>query len=114
MIGLEDRLLAESVPQLIWVTDADGSVEYVNRQYIEYAGYTPEELCGQTEWRKALHPDDLARCLRDWRSATTTGVGFETEYRLRRASDSTWRWHLTRALPFKDSHGHVVKWVGTC
>jgi PAS domain S-box-containing protein len=114
MIGDEDRLLAEALPQLIWITDPDGSVIYVNRRYIEYTGYSLEELCGPTEWRKALHPDDLERCLADWHTATRSGTGYETEYRLRRAADATWRWHLARALPVKDDAGRVLRWVGTC
>jgi septal ring factor EnvC (AmiA/AmiB activator) len=36
------------------------------------------------------------------------------EYRFRRASDGTYRWHLGRAVPIKDSNGSVVKWFGTC
>jgi PAS domain S-box-containing protein len=106
--------LAEAVPQLIWVTDASGAVVYVNRKYEEYTGYALAELCGLTAWRKALHPDDLERCISDWISATTTGSGYETEYRLRRASDASWRWHLTRALPIHDDAGQLVNWFGTC
>ncbi|HEY5951403.1 MAG TPA: ATP-binding protein [Kofleriaceae bacterium] len=112
--GTEYQLLAETLPQLIWVADADGSVEYVNQRYIDYTGYVRDELCGMSEWRKALHPDDLVRCLRDWETAMATGTGFETEYRLLRASDSTWRWHLTRACPVTDEHGRVARWFGTC
>jgi PAS domain S-box-containing protein len=114
MIGTEYRLVAEAVPQLIWVTDENGAVEYVNQKYVEYTGYRPEQLLGQTAWRKALHPDDLERCLLDWQTATATGMEFETEYRLRRASDGSWRWHLTRALAVKDGDGRVRKWMGTC
>jgi PAS domain S-box-containing protein len=109
-----DYLLAEALPQLIWVTDADGSVEYVNSKYEEYTGYSCAELRGHTEWRKALHPDDLERCLRAWQTATKTETVFETEYRLRRVCDGAWRWHLTRALPVRDPQGRIVKWFGTC
>ncbi len=114
MVGAEYRLLAEAVPQLVWVADGEGAVVYVNQKYIEYAGFTFDELCGQTEWRKSLHPDDLARCLTDWGTATENGVPYETEFRLRRASDNTWRWHLVRALPIKDDAGTIVQWIGTC
>jgi PAS domain S-box-containing protein len=108
------ELLAEAVPQLIWVTDAAGAVVYVNRKFVEYTGYTLVQVCGQTAWRKAIHPDDLERCLRDWTSATTTGSCYETEYRVRRASDASWRWHLSRGLPIRDDHGAIVNWFGTC
>lgn len=114
MLGAEYRLLADAVPQLVWVTDGDGAVVYVNQQYAAYTGFAAAELCGQTEWRKALHPDDLERCLADWRAAMTNGSGYETEYRLRRASDGSWRWHLARALPIRDERGAIVKWIGTC
>jgi len=114
MVGTEYRLVAEALPQLIWVTDEQGAVEYVNRRFVEYSGYASEDLLGQTAWRKALHPDDLERCLNDWRIATTSGEPFETEYRLRRASDGCWRWHLGRAQPVKDERGRVLQWVGTC
>jgi PAS domain S-box-containing protein len=114
MIGTEYRLVAEALPQLIWVTDEHGAVEYVNRGFIEYTGYVAEDLLGQTAWRKALHPEDLERCLRDWEGATASGVPFDTEYRLRRAADGSWRWHLGRALPIKDDQGRVLRWIGTC
>ncbi|HSD87999.1 MAG TPA: ATP-binding protein [Kofleriaceae bacterium] len=114
MVGTEYRLVAEALPQLIWVTDEQGAVEYVNRRFVEYSGYASEDLLGQTAWRKTLHPDDLERCLNDWRIATTSGEPFETEYRLRRASDGCWRWHLGRAQPVKDDRGRVLQWIGTC
>ena len=114
MIGTEYRLVAEALPQLVWVTDEDGAVEYVNQKFVEFTGYQAELLLGQTAWRKAVHPDDLERCLINWRAATATGMEFETEYRLRRASDASWRWQLARALPNKDERGHVLGWIGTC
>ena len=113
VLGMEYRRLADLLPQLIWVTDGAGSTEYVNQRFVEYTGYPAEELCGQTEWRKVLHPDDLERCLRDWTAAIATGTSYETEYRLRRASDATWRWHLARGLPIKDERDRIVKWLGT-
>jgi PAS domain S-box-containing protein len=114
MLGPEYRLVTEALPQLIWVTNEEGAVEYVNQQFVEYTGYRPEQLIGPTAWRKALHPDDLERCLVDWTTATANEQPFETEYRLRRARDESWRWHLTRAVPVKDDHGRVLKWIGTC
>ncbi len=114
MVGNEYRLLAEAVPQLIWVTDADGRIEYFNQKFVEYTGFSLEALPGPTAWCKVLHPDDLERCLGPWITGRTTKNEYETEYRLRRASDASWRWHLTRAVPVKDREGRVLKWIGTC
>jgi PAS domain S-box-containing protein len=106
-------LVAEAVPQLLWVTDADGRVEYVNQRFIEYSGTPSEDLLGDTAWRTVLHPDDLERCLAAWNTAMAAETVYETEYRLRRASDSMWRWHLARAMPVRDAEGRVEKWFGT-
>ncbi len=39
---------------------------------------------------------------------------YEIEYRLKRASDGAYRWHLDRAVPVRDQSGRVVKWFGAC
>ncbi len=70
----------------------------------------------QTEgsgWGNVLHPDDLQLCIERWSRAYQTGNSYEIEYRFKRASDGTYRWHLGRALPMKNENGEIVQWVGT-
>jgi PAS domain S-box-containing protein len=59
-----------------------------------------------------IHPDDRQPTVDRWRSAIASGGEYEMEYRLKR-NDGVYRWHLGRALPFKDSSGHIMKWFGT-
>src|SRR5439155_364090 len=59
------------------------------------------------------HPDDLGRMLERWQTALATGQPYENELRLQRASDGSYRWHLTRAVPMTDRSGAVVKWYGS-
>src|SRR5581483_2487052 len=71
----------------------------------------------QTEgwgWRAVLHPDDVQPCIDVWSAAVERDEPYEIEYRLRRASDGVYRWHLGRALPVRDALGQIVKWFGTC
>jgi PAS domain S-box-containing protein len=109
----ELRLLSETLPQLVWTAGANGTPSYFNRRWTDYTGYTEEQMRGQS-WRRVMHPDDVRGVVTHWRQAVRRGDAYETEYRLRRASDGDHRWHLGRALPLRDSSGRVVKWFGTC
>ena len=38
---------------------------------------------------------------------------FESEVRLRRASDDRFRWFLGRAVPLRHENGTILRWYGT-
>jgi PAS domain S-box-containing protein len=108
----EFRFLTESLPQIVWTARADGWLEYFNQRWFDYTGIMPEQTQGWG-WAPALHPDDLQNCISVWSHSVATGDPLEIEYRFRRASDDTYRWHLGRALPLRDAQGAIVKWFGT-
>ena len=106
------RFLADAVPQIVWTALPDGYLDYYNQRWHNYTGMTLE----QTEswgWEPVLHPDDLQLAIERWTQAYETGESYEIEYRFKRASDGTYRWHLGRALPMKSENGEIVQWVGT-
>jgi PAS domain S-box-containing protein len=105
------RQVVESIPQLVWVNLADGTVEYLNHRCLDYFGVPPEAMFGW-DWRQAVHPDDLPRTLKAVEHTMQTAEPLRVEYRLRRA-DGQYRWHIGWAWPLKDSEGHIVKWFGT-
>lgn len=103
------RLLADSMPQIVWAADPDGSMIYTNQRGIEYTGST-----SPSEWLHFVHIDDRERAVAHWSASITTGQRYDTEFRLRRHSDQTYRWHLVRANPVTDDQGRIVRWYGTC
>ena len=107
------RLLAETIPEMVWITNAEGLAIYVNQRWNEYTGLTLEETIGYG-WRKVLHPDDLEMSVQLWTEALENGTPYEIDHRYLRVADNTYRWHLVRAFPFKDDQGLVLKWFGTC
>lgn len=107
------RLLAETIPEMVWTTNAEGLATYVNQRWNEYTGLTLEETIGYG-WRKVLHPDDLEISVQLWIEALENGTAYEIEHRYLRVADNTYRWHLVRAFPFKDDQGRILKWFGTC
>ena len=109
----EDRLqlVIDTIPAHVWSARPDGSVDFVNRRWMETTGLTMEDAQGW-DWGSVVHPDDLARYVREWHSALAAGEPTESEVRLRRA-DGEYHWWLTRNVPLRDEAGKIVKWYGT-
>jgi PAS domain S-box-containing protein len=107
------RSLADAMPQIVWTARANGHLDYFNRRWFEYTGFTEEESLAEEGWKNVLHPDDVGPCLERWYRCVRTGEEYKIEYRFRRASDGAYRWHLGRALPMRDHDGRIVKWFGT-
>ena len=102
------RLIVDTIPGLVAVMTAEGEVEYVNRQILDYFGRTLDELkqWGTTD---TVHPDDLPHVIDGWRRSIETGLPYEFEHRIRRA-DGVYRWFQSRGLPLRDSEGRIVRW----
>lgn len=107
------RYLAEAIPHLVWTCSATGQCDYVNQRLCDYTGLTPEQAHG-LGWLEIVHPQDRDRSYATWMQAVQTGNSYTCEYRLRRSSDHSYRWHLARGVPLHDANGRVVKWFGTC
>jgi PAS domain S-box-containing protein len=105
------RLIADSIPHMVWAARPDGGVDFFNQRFYDYTGLSYTEPHGWG-WRAVLHPDDLERCLATWTRAVQTGERYEIEYRLRGA-DGRYRWHQGIAVPMRDPDGLVLRWFGT-
>ena len=106
------RMLASTMPALIFVTDADGANTYTNTVFQQFTGRSAGELLGGG-WLQTLHPDDRARAGATWAKAWQTGGAYDAEYRFNRHNDS-YRWHLVRGTPVRDGDGRITQWVGVC
>ena len=102
--------LVEAVPQIVWTSQPTGEVDFANRRWYDFTGFTPEQTMG-SGWTAAVHPDDLEETLRRWAHALQTGEPVEVTYRIRNV-EGQYRWHLTRGVPIKDGE-RVLKWFGT-
>ncbi len=111
MADADLRLIAESIPHIVWMADADGATDYLNRQGTTYTGLAPEANFGW-DWVSLVHPEDADRGRRAWEYATQTQTALRLDYRIRRF-DGEYRWHAFRSLPIRDEHGVVVRWIGT-
>ncbi|HEY9761486.1 MAG TPA: PAS domain-containing protein [Trichocoleus sp.] len=107
------RTLADTMPQMFWITRPDGYHEYFNQRWYDYTGTKLEQTQGKG-WQTILHPEDVPRTQAIWQESLQTGKHYEVEYRLRQASNGEYRWHLSRALPLRNGAGEITKWFGSC
>ena len=105
------RTLADSLPHLVWTCRADGPCDYLSPRWVAYTGVPESEQLGYG-WLEQLHPDDRDRVIAEWAAVAARGESFDIEFRIRRA-DGVFRWFKTRAIPFRDNDGQLVKWFGS-
>jgi PAS domain S-box-containing protein len=105
------RTLADSVPQLAWMAEADGHLFWYNQRWYDYTGTTAEQMVGWG-WESVHDPKTLPDVLERWTTSIKTGTRFEMVVPLRDKNGS-YREFLTIAVPLRDSHGSVVRWFGT-
>jgi PAS domain S-box-containing protein len=104
------RVLAGTIPAVVWTCTPEGTITYVNDRWSAYTGRTAEE--NARDWTYVVHPEDRDRCVTRWARARTDGTEYEVEARQRR-HDGEYRWFLTRAVPIRDAEGRITTWFGT-
>ena len=111
------RTLIEGIPQLVWRSFGEGNWSWASPQWMTYTGQSQEESRG-LGWLDPVHPEDREATMQAWREARVRG-GLDVEFRLRRASDGSYRWHRTRSLPLRDGPAsaqlsdEAMEWLGT-
>ncbi|SHG27865.1 PAS domain-containing protein [Flavobacterium defluvii] len=105
------RVLANSMPQFVWTSDAMGNLDYFNQSLYDYTGLTKENV-EKNGWLQVIHPDDREENINRWMEAVKTGNEFLFEHRFLR-NDGKYRWQFSRAIPQRDPEGKIQMWVGT-
>ncbi|MBX3222843.1 MAG: PAS domain S-box protein [Labilithrix sp.] len=75
------RTLAAASPTGVFLTDATGSVLYVNPRIARIWAMDPEEMFGRG-WTRRIHPDDRDRVERETQLDAPEDRDYEQEYRL--------------------------------
>ncbi|MBF9232030.1 PAS domain-containing protein [Microvirga alba] len=115
-IGLREtearfRIIAESLPALVWILTPDFELTYTNERWVRYSGLPAQEALGHS-WMSAIHPEDIARIMEDSKEVRRNESTYTTEARYRSA-DGEYRWHMIQAAPLHDTLGEFKGWVGT-
>lgn len=104
----EFRQLADSLPQLVWTTDAFGAQTFASRRWKEFTGLDPYD---EDTFQKMVHPDDLENVLQVWADCLASGKIYKTELRLRNYVGE-YKWFYVNGEPVKNDNGEIEKWIG--
>jgi PAS domain S-box-containing protein len=104
------RNAIDGIPCMVVVSDAEGCMQYANRQLLNFVGKAASELA-DGGCMQLLHPDDAPRVIAERRRCEAAGVALTATYRLRR-HDGEYRWIETRMQPLRDARDHIVRWYG--
>ena len=104
------RLIADTAPAPVWLTNAAGEVEFVNQALVKFYGRPAEQILGEV-WRDTIHPDDLAEVSAAQEAARPAHRPYEFEARFTR-TDGAWRWMRVAVNPRLDSQGRFLGYVG--
>jgi PAS domain S-box-containing protein len=106
------RTLANSIPQLAWMADAEGSIFWYNQRWFDYIGSGLEDMqCWG--WRSVQHPEHVGRTMKRLQQAWSAGELWEDTFPLL-GKDGQYQWFIARAVPIRDSQDKVARWFGTC
>jgi PAS domain S-box-containing protein len=105
------RNMADHAPVMLWVTEADGSCSFLNREWYAFTGQSPEQGLG-FGWLGAVHPDDRARAEAEFMDANARHASFRVAFRLRRA-DGEYRRALDAAAPRFGADGEFLGYIGS-
>lgn len=105
------RTLANAIPQLCWIANADGWISWYNDRWYDYTGTSRDQVEGWN-WQSVHDPAVLPAVLKRWKTSIATGELFDMVFPLR-GSDGTFRSFLTRVMPVIDEHGKLARWFGT-
>ncbi|MCU0625127.1 MAG: PAS domain-containing protein [Gemmatimonadaceae bacterium] len=105
------RVMADELPQIVWVHDETGKLRFVNRTYCAFFGIPAEEATGDN-WIPLTHPDDSVPYVQAFEAAVRDRTPFRAQLRVRDARGD-WRWIDSYARPHFDDAGRYLGHVGT-
>jgi PAS domain S-box-containing protein len=105
------RIIAESLPALVWIIDTDLRLTYANARWLDFSGLPVEDSLGES-WMSWIHPDDLTRVLQEMQPHRRDESAHTTEMRYR-TREGVYRWHMIQAAPVHSARGEFKGWCGT-
>ena len=106
------RMMADNLPLIIWLHDAEGRQSFVNQTFCDYFQVDRQEMRDQ-RWQMLTHPEDGPRYIQAFLHSVRGRTRFHAEVRVKQHPDGEWRWLESWGQPRFDEHGEYLGHVGT-
>src|SRR5690606_22276319 len=107
--GRDLRQLADAMPQMVFVVDSFGSVEFLHRRAVDYLRLQRNRPGGVLS-SIDIHADDFPRVEQQWNHAIALRVPLQCEFRVRNRLTGEYRWQLMRGEPAMGGDGSIGRW----
>lgn len=105
------RAMAEQAPIMIWMTDDQGNIEYINKYWSDLTGRMLE-ITLETGWFEAVFEADRKSAFRIFRRAIKDQHLYDDQFRVMGVNDEL-RWVRASGVPRYTSIGDYIGFVGT-
>ncbi|KQS76410.1 PAS domain-containing protein [Rhizobium sp. Leaf383] len=112
----ELRRVVDTLPAIIWTTDAAGRSVYLNQRFKAWTGCSVADPVHDDEHPSGIleplvHPDDRPAMLDAIRESFASGRAWTARFRLAR-TDGSYRWTEGRMAPLRADEGQILHWYG--
>ena len=104
------RTMADSTPSMMWVSDKDGNLEFINKECRRFFGTSSNEMKAG-EWQKLIHPEDAPEYITAFEAAMIEHAPFRADARVQKANGD-WRLIGSNAQPRLSPSGEYVGHIG--
>lgn len=102
--------LADILPALIWINNAEGKRIFVNKQFSVMTGLAAAD-CVKGEWAKLIHAEDIKSLQATYEQVKIMHKPLETEYRLLQKNGDE-IWILETIVPRLRKNGQISGFMG--
>ncbi len=105
------RLLADSAPVMIWLTNENGMLYYVNHSWLNFTGKDIDSTINNL-WMDDIHDDDVKSFKQTYFNSTENMQSFQIKVRMKNYS-GLYRYVLFNAVPRFQRTDEFIGFIGT-
>jgi PAS domain S-box-containing protein len=104
------RLIANTAPVVVWMSNANKECTYLNQTYLDLTGQPFDAALGNG-WMDRIHAEDVVECWDIYARAFDRREPFQMDFRLRRY-DGDYRWMVSTGAPKYHGNGSFTGYIG--
>ncbi len=104
------KSFASALPNIIWIADSNGSMQFCNDYGLQYLGFENSDITDE-EWASTVHPDEIKSIAEKWKEALIEKKPFQNiQKQKNKAGD--YQWFKATANPIFNEKGEISHWIG--